>query len=71
MNRGQYFDPWGNNYIVRIDGDYNNQLTNAYTADTGAGAGTLRRSDCLVIVGSRIRLRAQNFGASDDVISWQ
>jgi len=24
-NEGQYFDPWGTNYVVRIDGDYNNQ----------------------------------------------
>ena len=33
-NIGQYFDPWGNNYVVRIDGGYNNQLANPYTADT-------------------------------------
>ena len=35
-NIGQYFDPWGNNYVVRIDGDYNNQVANPYTANTGA-----------------------------------
>src|SRR6266496_6207429 len=29
-NRGQYFDPWSNNYTVRIDGEYNNQVTNPY-----------------------------------------
>ncbi|MBX6326377.1 MAG: prepilin-type N-terminal cleavage/methylation domain-containing protein, partial [Chthoniobacterales bacterium] len=27
-NRGQYFDPWGTNYVIRIDGDYNNQVSN-------------------------------------------
>src|SRR5438552_7996430 len=25
-NKGQYFGPWGNNYVVRVDGDYNNQV---------------------------------------------
>src|SRR5438132_8753585 len=33
---GRYFDPWGNNYVVRIDGDYNNQVLNPYTANAGA-----------------------------------
>src|SRR5262249_59519679 len=42
--KGQYFDPWGSNYIVSIDGGYNNQLTNPYAADTGAGAATLRQA---------------------------
>src|SRR5205823_4573985 len=32
-NLGQYFDPWGGNYVVRIDGDYNNQVVNPYTAN--------------------------------------
>src|SRR5262245_42882475 len=40
-NAGQYFDPWGTNYVVRIDGGYDNQLPNPFTADTGAGPGTL------------------------------
>ena len=35
-NRGQYFDPWGKNYVIRIDGDYNNQVNNPYTANAGA-----------------------------------
>src|SRR5262249_38352490 len=69
-NRGQYFGPWGNNYVVRIDGDYNNSLTNPYTADTGAGPGTLPQG---VIAWSFGPDGAQgaNFSASDDVISWQ
>ena len=33
---GQYFDPWGNNYVIRIDSDYNNQVANPYTANAGA-----------------------------------
>src|SRR3982751_1509286 len=42
-NIGQYFDPWGNNYAVRIDGDYNNQVPNPYAPDTGAGVGTVNQ----------------------------
>src|SRR4029077_20758074 len=38
---GDYVDPWGTPYSIRIDGDYNNQLANPYTADTGAGPLTL------------------------------
>ena len=34
------FDPWGTSYNVDIDGSYNNQITNPYTADTGAGPAT-------------------------------
>ena len=33
---GQYFDPWGTNYLVRIDGDYENKVGNPYTANAGA-----------------------------------
>src|SRR6266576_2249052 len=35
-NKGQYFDPWGSNYVIRIDGDYNNQVANPYTMNAGA-----------------------------------
>src|SRR6266550_3972673 len=35
-NIGQYFDPWGRNYVIRIDGDYNNQFANPYSANAGA-----------------------------------
>jgi prepilin-type N-terminal cleavage/methylation domain-containing protein len=30
-----WYDPWGSQYNVRIDGDYNNQLTNPYTDPPG------------------------------------
>ena len=69
-NIGQYFDPWGRNYVIRIDGDYNTQLTNAYTADTGAGAGTLRQGVIAWSLGAD-QTQGTNFSASDDVISWQ
>ena len=74
-NRGQYFDPWGTNYVVRIDADYSNQLVNPYGANAGAtpnlqiGVVALSLgSDQLGGVGSADK----NAGpAADDVISWQ
>lgn len=73
-NRGQYFDPWGNNYVIRIDADYNNQVVNPYAANAGA--------DPLSIGVIALSLGADKSGgvgsanknagtASDDVISWQ
>ncbi len=70
-NLGQYFDPWGTPYAVKIDGDYNNQIAvNPYTADTGAGPAALTIG---VIAWSRGKdaVQGTNFNASDDVISWQ
>jgi prepilin-type N-terminal cleavage/methylation domain-containing protein len=73
-NIGQYFDPWGSNYVVRIDGTYDNQVTNPYTANAGANPlqlGVIALSlgaDQLGGVGSADK----NAGtAADDVISWQ
>ncbi len=40
---GQYCDPWGQAYKILIDGNYDNQITNPYTTDTGAGPATLRQ----------------------------
>jgi len=71
---GQYFDPWGTPYDIRIDGDYNNQLTNPYTADTGAGPSPLSNG---VIAWSLGKDGLGGTGAKnsttsdDDVISWQ
>ena len=71
---GQYFDPWGKNYVIRIDGDYDNQVTNPYTANTGAGAASIRQG---VIAWSLGTDGAGGTGdkktgaADDDVISWQ
>jgi prepilin-type N-terminal cleavage/methylation domain-containing protein len=69
-NKGQYFDSWGTAYDVKIDGNYDNQLPNPYTADTGAGPLTLSIG---VIAWSwgQDATQGTNFSASDDVISWQ
>ena len=71
-NRGQYFDPWGTNYVIRIDCDYNNQVANPYTANAGALPLSIG-----VIAWSLGQDGAGGSGdknsgtASDDVISWQ
>jgi prepilin-type N-terminal cleavage/methylation domain-containing protein len=72
-NLGQYFDPWGNNYIVRIDGGYDNQVPNPYTANAGATPnlqiGVIAWSLGLDQAGGSGDKNAGT--ASDDVISWQ
>ena len=35
-NFGQYFDPWGKPYLVRLDSDYDNQLENPYAQNAGS-----------------------------------
>ena len=73
-NLGQYFDPWGTNYVIRIDGDYNNQVLNPYTAN--AGATPLQLGVIALSLGQDqsggIGSADKNAGtAADDVISWQ
>jgi len=72
-NLGQYFDPWGNNYVIRIDGDYNNQVPNPYTANAGATP-NLQLGVIAWSLGSDGAGGSgdKNAGsAADDVISWQ
>ena len=67
---GDYVDPWGTPYRVAIDGGYDNQLTNPYTADTGAGPSTLSNGVIAWSLGPD-QIQGTTFTASDDVISWQ
>jgi prepilin-type N-terminal cleavage/methylation domain-containing protein len=77
-NRGQYFDPWGNNYVVRIYGGYNNQVANPYGTN-GAGADPLQQGVIAWSLGPDGCLGTKQSGGScdgiftnsDDVISWQ
>jgi prepilin-type N-terminal cleavage/methylation domain-containing protein len=69
-NTGQYFDPWGKNYVIRIDADYNNQVANPYGNNKGAGADPLRQGVIAWSLGKDVTL-ASTFTDSDDVISWQ
>jgi prepilin-type N-terminal cleavage/methylation domain-containing protein len=74
-NKGRYFDPWGNNYVIRIDSDYNNQVANPYSANAGATPnlqiGVIALSLGLDQAGG-VGSSDKNAGtAADDVISWQ
>jgi prepilin-type N-terminal cleavage/methylation domain-containing protein len=74
---GEYFDPWGKPYIVRIDADYDNQVDNPYTADTGAGSTKIRRGVIAWSLGkdglggSGAKTATPPGASDDDVISWQ
>jgi prepilin-type N-terminal cleavage/methylation domain-containing protein len=71
-NKGQYFDSWGDNYTIRIDSDYNNQVHNPYSSNAGADPLSIG-----VIAWSLGSDKAGGSGdknagtAADDVISWQ
>ena len=75
---GQYYDPWGPTsgkadsgiYHIRIDGDYDNQVDNPYTANTGAGFDKIRQGVVAWSLG-KDGGQGTDFKASDDVISWQ
>ncbi len=73
--KGQYFGPWGNNYSIRIDGDYNNQVINPYGATGGAGSDPLAQGVIAWSLGlDQVLGSTSNPGVytnSDDVISWQ
>jgi len=77
---GQFWDPWGKQYNVRIDGDYNNGTTNPYTASGGAGVDPIGQGviawsygiDGLAGTnGDNVYKNPTTGAQSDDVISWQ
>jgi prepilin-type N-terminal cleavage/methylation domain-containing protein len=67
---GTYYDPCGTPYDVKIDGNYDNQLANPYTLDTGGGPATLNLGVIAWSLGTN-QTQGTDFNASDDVISWQ
>jgi prepilin-type N-terminal cleavage/methylation domain-containing protein len=79
---GQYWDPWGRPYNVRIDGDYDNSAINPYGAQTAGGAGSdpvsvgviswsLGKDNLLGTNGDNVYKNPATGAQSDDVISWQ
>ena len=73
-SNGQYYDPWGTPYNIEIDGNYDNQMPNPYSANNGAGPGTLATGVIGWSVGKDTQIGNsgdQKFTNSDDVISWQ
>jgi len=71
---GQFYDPWGKPYAVRIDADYDGQVGNPYSAHAGA-VPKLRQGIIAWSYGKDQRSQAgadKNTGDNkDDVISWQ
>jgi len=76
---GSYIDPWGREYGIAIDADYNNQIQNLPYADfegsingprVGVAVYSLGKDG---IVGSASTAGAYRSGTtvSDDIISWQ
>jgi prepilin-type N-terminal cleavage/methylation domain-containing protein len=73
---GQYYDPWGTPYLVEIDGNYDNQIANPYTANAGATPlhiGVIAWSLGKDKAGATAAASGdKNTGTyKDDVISWQ
>jgi prepilin-type N-terminal cleavage/methylation domain-containing protein len=74
---GQYFDPWGKPYMIRIDTDYDNQVPNPYSAN--AGNAPLRSGVIAWSFGKDTQSESSPGPApdknsainKDDVISWQ
>jgi len=65
---GQYYDPFGTPYSLRINGTYDNSIANPYTAN--AGPLTLNIGVIAWSLGKDVA-QGTDFNASDDVISWQ
>ena len=75
---GDYVDPWGTPYKVRIDGGYDNSLANPYGNNQGAGPDPLTIGVIAWSLGSDQALGSTPpstgngiYTNSDDVISWQ
>lgn len=68
---GGFYDPWGTEYAVAMDADYDNQITpNPYGNNNGAGASPLRQGVIAWSLG-KDKTQQTTFINSDDVISWQ
>src|SRR5438552_3975940 len=76
---GKYYDPWGTQYQVAIDTGYDNQMTNPYGNNNGAGPSPLSIGVIAWSLGTDGCLGTKQggggcdciFSNSDDVISWQ
>jgi hypothetical protein len=76
-SNGRYFDPWGQQYAIALDADYDNSLVNPYTIN--AGGSPLRNGAIAWSFGRDKQSSSvpgpaadKNAGtAADDVISWQ
>ena len=67
---GQFFDPWGTAYNIKIDGDYDNSLDNPYGGNGNAGADK-QRTGVIAWSFGKNKTQDTDVKAGDDVISWQ
>jgi prepilin-type N-terminal cleavage/methylation domain-containing protein len=73
---GRYFDPWGAQYNVEIDSNYDNHVPNPYVALGGSGAGPNPVGQGVIGWSNgpdlQVGTNSNNiYTNSDDVISWQ
>jgi prepilin-type N-terminal cleavage/methylation domain-containing protein len=72
---GGYYDPWGSEYSIALDADYDNQIaSNPYGSNNGAGPSPIRQGVIAWSLGKDRKLGNNGDGKftnSDDVISWQ
>jgi len=74
---GQFFDPWGTPYYVEIDGNYDNAVSNPYTANAGATPNLQIGVIAWSLGSDQDGAKAAGAGDKktgvydDDVISWQ
>ena len=69
-----YYDPWGTEYAVAMDANYDNQVANPYGNNNGAGPDPLRQGAIAWSLGKDTALGNNGDGKytnSDDAISWQ
>jgi hypothetical protein len=67
---GQWYDPWGTSYRIRIDGTYDNQIANPYSSSANAGPTTLSLGAIAWSFG-KDQQQDSDVKAGDDVLSWQ
>ena len=77
VSAGRFYDPWGTQYNIQMDADYNNQIdTNPYPDTDGSAGATQLRSPVIGWSYGKdgspgTKGGSNNFKGSDDVISWQ
>jgi prepilin-type N-terminal cleavage/methylation domain-containing protein len=74
--KGRFYDPWGAQYNVLIDSNYDNTVRNPYVALGGSGAGPdpVRQGVMGWSNGADLQVGTNSdrvYTNSDDVISWQ
>jgi len=76
-NIGAFVDPWGNTYMIAIDGNYDGSTTDyiPYTSGVTYGTGNTVSVGCFSLSYGKDGKQGKNgdkkYSGSDDVLSWQ